>query len=517
MNANCPRKFSSAPRFCIPVARRLPAWMFLFLVVSVALGQDSVPDIVSAMKGGYFDLAVQLCLTAQKKTPRDPRAWTLEGIALTHLERPQEALAAYEHALQLDPHSLPALEGAAEVEYKLDSPRAVSLLDRILVIRPEDPTAHAMLAVMQYKGKDCARAVENFAQATAVIAGQPLGLTQYGYCLAELNRLEEAIPVFAQVLPLKPDSPSARYNLALAQWKSNHPTEALITLRPMIEGQSPDAELLSLAAEINDSAGNTPEAVELFRKAIQADPKNVQNYIGFAALSLNHDAFQAGIDMIDVGLTQIPTAAQLYLARGILYGELSQFDQSMSDFERANQLDPHLAFSSAAEGVLHSEKHDLKAAVESFRAEAKQHPDDALAQYLLAQTLAEQANTKGSPAYEEEIAAAKRALRLDPQLTAAHDLLSNIYLRDRQTKLALEQIHAALQSDPDDQTAVYHLILALRDTHQREQIPSLIKRLGELRRAEQAAAREKKRYQLATQPSGQMAGESIETAPKTSP
>ena len=66
---------------------------------------------------------------------------------------------------------------------------------------------------------------------------------------------------------------------------------------------------MSLAAEINDSVGNIPEAVELYRKAIQADPKNTQNYRGFAALSLNHEAFQAGIDMIDFGLTQIPQAA----------------------------------------------------------------------------------------------------------------------------------------------------------------------------------------------------------------
>ena len=118
--------------------------------------------------------------------------------------------------------------------------------------------------------------------------------------------------------------------------------------------------LLSLAAEINDSVGNTPEAVALYRKAIQADPKNTQNYLGFAALSLNHEAFQAGIDMIDFGLTQIPQAASLYLARGVLYGELSKFDQATADFEHANQLDPHLAFSATAEGVLHSEQRDLK-------------------------------------------------------------------------------------------------------------------------------------------------------------
>ncbi len=482
--------------------RRLTVSIGLLLATAFATGQNTVPDIVSAMKAGQFDLAINMCHAAEKASPKDPRIWTLEGIALTNLQRPEQALAAYNRALELDPRSLPALEGAAELEYKQGNKRAIPLLERILAIRPDDPTTHAMLAVMQYKEKDCARAIENFKQAGTVTANQPLALTQYGFCLTELNRFEESIPIFEQVVQLQPEAHDARYNLALAQWRSNHAADALVALQPLLESGNPDADLLSLAAEINDSAGNTPEAVALYRKAIQTAPGNLQNYLGFAALSLNHEAFQAGIDMIDFGLTQIPQAAQLYLARGILYGELSKFDQATADFDHANQLDPHLAFSSAAKGVLHSQERDLGAAVASFRAEAKRHPNDALTQYLLAEALAEQGNAKDSPAYKEEIAAANRALLLNPQMTAAHDLLSTVYLHNRQSSLAIEQSRAALKTDPNDQAAVYHLILALRETDQKDQIPALIKRLGELRRLDQAATSQKKRYQLSIGPTG---------------
>jgi tetratricopeptide (TPR) repeat protein len=480
---------------------RLDICVCLLFATTLAMGQDAVPDIVKAMKAGQFDLAVEMCHAAEKNSPNDPRLWTLEGIALSNLQRPEQAVAAYDRALKLDPQSLPALEGAAEIKYKQGSKGAIPLLERILAIHPEDPTTHAMLAVMQYKEKDCSQATGNFAQARAVISNQPLALTQYAVCLTELNRFEESVPVFEQVVQLQPGASGARYNLALAQWKSNHPADALVTLQPLLDTGNPDGDLLSLAAEINDSVGNAPQAVALYRKAIQADPKNTQNYLGFAALSLNHEAFQAGIDMIDFGLTQIPDAASLYLARGVLYGELSKFDQATADFEHANQLDPHLAFSATAEGVLHSEQRDLRAAVNSFRAEARQHPKDALTEYLLAEALSEQGNAVDSPAYKEEIDAANEALRLNPKLTEAHDLLSTIYLHNRQFKLAIEQARAALQTDPNDQAAVYHLILALRETDEKDQIPSLIKRLGELRRQDQAAAGQKKRYQLSIEPS----------------
>ena len=309
------------------------------------------------------------------------------------------------------------------------------------------------------------------------------------------------MPVFEQVVQLQPGASGARYNLALAQWKSNHGADALVTLQPLLDNGNSDGDLLSLAAEINDSVGNTPEAVALYRKAIQANPEKYAKLPGIRCSVAQPQAFQAGIDMIDFGLTQVPKAASLYLARGVLYGELSKFDQATADFEHANQLDPNLAFSATAEGVLHSEQRDLKAAVNSFRAEARQHPKDALTEYLLAEALSEQGNAVDSPAYKEEIDAANEALRLDPKLTEAHDLLSTVYLHNRQFKLAVEQARAALQTDPNDQAAVYHLILALRETDEKDQIPSLIKRLGELRRLDQAAAGQKKRYQLSIEPS----------------
>jgi tetratricopeptide (TPR) repeat protein len=91
-------------------------------------------------------------------------------------------------------------------------------------------------------------------------------------------------------------------------------------------------------------------------------------------------------------------------------------------------------------------------------------------------------------------------------LASAHDLLSTVYLHNRQTDLAIEHIRAALRIDPNDQAAVYHLILALRETDQKDQIPLLIKRLAELRRSEQAAASQKKRFQLSVESTGAAPG-----------
>jgi tetratricopeptide (TPR) repeat protein len=234
----------------------------------------------------------------------------------------------------------------------------------------------------------------------------------------------------------------------------------------------------------------------LLRKAILADPTNVDAYLDFADLSYDHASMQVGIDILNAGMTQLPNEARLYLARGILYTQLGKFDLATEDFATANRLDPKLTVLGAAEGLVASQQHKSAEALRAFRAAAKAQPKDALTQYLLAEALSQESLHQGSSDYAEELGAAKLACRLDPSMVPAHDLLATIYLRDGRSSLAIEQSKAALAIDPKDQQALYHLILALRKTGQRDQMSSVLKQLAALRNETQSEARQNKVYQL---------------------
>jgi hypothetical protein len=54
----------------------------------------------------------------------------------------------------------------------------------------------------------------------------------------------------------------------------------------------------------------------------------------------------------------------------------------------------------------------------------------------------------------------------------------------------------ALETDPKDQTAVYHLIQGLRKTETKSEIPGLLKRLAELRAESSRQEIERNRYKL---------------------
>ena len=457
---------------------------------------DDVGVIVNALRSHDFARALTLSQAALAKRPTDYRIWTLRGMALAGVGNQTRALSAYQSALKLSPNYLPALEGAAQTEFEMGHEGARSLLERVLAQRPDDATSHAMLGVLDYRSKNCAEAVKHFQRAAGAIAGQLGALSEYGACLAFLNRDEDAVAVFIQALALDPTRREARFNLALAQWDSHHADDALATLQPLMNATSADGDALDLGAEILEAKGDTPRATEVLRNAIVADPKRLNSYLQFAILSYDHASPRVGVDMLSAGLTQLPNEPRLYLVRGILLTQLGEFTQAAEDFDAADRIDPQLSFLGVAEGLVKSQQHQPAEALRQFRANVKAHPNEAYAHYLLAEELLEEGRPEGSPEYKEEVAAAERAVKLDPTLAAAHDLLSAVYLENGHTELAIEHARAALALDASDQQAVYHLIVATRKSDQKNELPALLKRLVDLRAAAKSDQAAGNRYRL---------------------
>ena len=368
------------------------------------------------------------------------------------------------------------------MEYLDADNRSEALAEHILLLRPDDPTAHAILAEIDSGKANCRDAVGHFQQAGKILDDQPRALSAYGVCLANLNRFNEAIPVFQRLVDLEPNKSNSLYNLALIQWKSNKADDAIGILDALVQGTNPDVSALMLDADIHESKGDTQQAIELLRNAIKSHPKNKDAYLDFANLSANHSSFSVGIDMLNIGLRYLPTQSELYLARGVLYCQLRRYKaKALLIFKPRNHLNPKLSFPGIAEGIAESQAHKSVEALATFRVQSQKHPDDALAQYLFAEALSEH-GVPSSPDDQEEIRAAKLAVKLDPTLQGAHDLLATDYLRAGKTDSAIHSRQEALKIDPNDQQALYHLILAMKKSGNKKDVDVLVERLLRVRR-----------------------------------
>jgi tetratricopeptide (TPR) repeat protein len=457
---------------------------------------DKIGPITSALRARHFNEAIQLLQPALQQSPQSAQLWTLQGIALSGEEHEKEALTSFRTALKFSPEYLPAVEGAAQLEYKAGSFAAIPLLQQVLKLRGNDPTSHAMLAVLFCKRGDCASAVQHFEQSGSLLDSQPSALQQYGACLVRLKQLDRAISVFARLVSLDSAESNARHYLATVQLMAERPKEAIETLAPLLQANDPNAKTLQLAAAAYETSGDTPQAVGLLRQAIVSDPRNLDLYLDFANISMDHQSSQVGIAMINSGLALQPNAASLYVARGVLYVQLAQYDQAEADFDKADALDPKQAIGSAALGLEAVQKNDPNQALATVRSKLAKRPNDAYLLYLQADILNQKGLDMGSPEFQSALRSVSKAVSLQPGLGPAHDLLAKLCLQAGQNREAIDHSRRALSIDPKDQAAVYHLIQALRKTGDKTELPDLLKRLAELRQEATKKEEQRNRYKL---------------------
>jgi len=478
---------------------RLGVLAALFASAPLVVAQsatDPIAPITSALRAGQFDNALQLLQPELERHPKNAQLWTLRGLALSGKGDKREALQAFRRALGVAPDYLPALEGAAQIEYDRGDKGAVALLQHVLELRPHDPTSHAMLAVLAYRRGDCATAAPHFEQSGSLLEAQPGALQEYGTCLVRLKETEKAISVLARALAQSNSDAGARYRLASVQMMAEHPKDAIDTLEPLLEENTTDVDVLELTALAYEAAGNTPEAVRLLREAILSNPHNVNLYLDFANVSVDHQSYLVGVSMLNAGIQAEPKAAALYLARGVLYVQLAQYDMAEADFAKADAIDPRQSIGSAAEGLAAVERKDPDRALATVRAKLAKKPKDAFLLYLRADILTERGPDPGSAEFREAMESAKRAISLRPSLAAARNVLAKLYLQSGQNGAAIEQSRQALGSDPKNQTALYHLIQGLRKSGQTDDLPDLLKRLAELRTESARQEAEHNRYKL---------------------
>jgi tetratricopeptide (TPR) repeat protein len=482
------------------VCPRKRALLVAILAAAAALPSQSqqadAGTVIQLLREHQDQAALSDTETLLAQHPHDCRLLSLRGIALNNLQRQAEAERSFHDALRNCPDDLAALEGAAEIAYAKKRPEAVELLEQILKLRPQDVTTHAMLASVDRAKGDCRAALPHFEASEALFGSRSEFREGYAYCLAQTEQYTQAEAVYRTVMEEAPNA-TARYNLALVEWKLQDAKAALETLRPLLASNANEMEL-TLGARVAEDAGDTPLAVQLLRSAILANPTDETNYLEFAQISFNHQSFQVGIDMIRAGLTQLPNAAPLYLARGVLEVQLSQPNEAIADFERAHALEPQLSLAMDAIGIVESQQYKQSTALNLFAAQAHLHPRDALLEYLYAEALSDA--KPETDVTDKAIAAAERSVALEPRYSAARDLLAQLWLRSNQPQKALEQALAALKIDPNDDVALYHEMMARRRLGQNDQVQVLAKQLAAMRSENIRKETESHRYVLKEAP-----------------
>lgn len=460
------------------------ACLLVFWAVSLdAQGASADADraaIGPLIKQGDYARALGAIEAAIARAPADAQLWTLKGLALTGMQRSDEALAAYHKALALEPRSMAPLQGAAEIEYRTRRPEARQTVERIVAIDPDNRVAHAMLGALAFERRDCEGAVAAFERSGPALDRNGEALDQFAHCLYVVGRYLDAASTFDRRQRLDPGDPGPRIKAALALHAAGRFTDALTRVEPLAAASGADPSVIDLAADLYDSLDRLSEAIGLLRGAIARTPAQESHYVTLGSICLKRESYDLAREIIDVGLRHLPRSAVLHTMRGVVHAQLGDFARAGEDFDSASRLQPDRPLGAVGRSLALQQTGQLDESIGVLRREAASHPDDAPTLFLLAQALIRSGVAPGTPAAREAEAALVRAVEVAPNFGQAHAELGKLYLKIGEPARAVTHLRRAIALTPSDRTATYSLLQALRQAGLDEETPAVAARLREL-------------------------------------
>jgi len=301
-----------------------------------------------------------------------------------------------------------------------------------------------------------------------------------GAMLVEEKEYAAAAREFGVARRTYSDPYTAGYDEALAYVNAGDYRSAIQTANELLSQGHETAELADLAATAYLKSGQTQQAYNALRLATHLDPKNEEAYVGLCQIALDHDNYDLGLELADIGLSHLPKSDRLYLHRGVMRAMKGQFSEAGQDFATAARLAPHAVVPAVALALVSMQSGQLDQAVTILRQAATQHADDYFAQYWFAEALLHAGAAPGSHQGDEAFAALQSSVRANPDFWHARSELGKVLLDRGEVDPAIVQLEKAADLNPSATAPLYLLAQAYRRKGNLERAGEIAARVGKM-------------------------------------
>ena len=264
------------------------------------------------------------------------------GNALQKLDRHEEALAAYDQAIALDPGAADAFNDRGTVlQYLQRYDEALASYDRAATLRPDD----ARVCYNQGTALlNLGRHEEALTRYDRAISFDPLHADAHmnrGLALQRLQRYEESLSDYDKALALNPGWADAYNDRGTALQSLQRHEEALVSYgkAAVLKPESADAcfnqgnALLALQ--------RCAEALTHYDRAISLEPHHVDAHFNRGSTLLNLHRNSEALASYERAAVLRPDYAGAYYNQGVALMSLERYVEALSRFEQAIFLNPH--------------------------------------------------------------------------------------------------------------------------------------------------------------------------------
>jgi tetratricopeptide (TPR) repeat protein len=462
-------------------------------LIDMALQEENLPQ------------AVTWLTTITQVTPWDDDAFHLQGTIYRLLNQPEQALLAYEQALE-------AYDKRPETHYEVgklylskdQSRKAILHLQQAVEQMPGELTYQILLADAHLSAQETARARVVLDRIATVSETDPEYQFVRGKFDHQIEQYENALTHFNRAIESLPDRADIHAAMGQTYMAQKRYTDAI---NAFITAQSHGMALPQIALPFGkalEAENQVTEAEDLYRQTLQQDPSRADLRLRFVKHLLNRKAVKEAIETLLVGIKLHPNRGDFHLLLGDLYASQNenvlairhyekalslgvsptdvaaqlahlylvqnQPEQAKTYFEKAHHAGTMNANIYAGLGMAEEQLGNSKAALNAFRQALKANPQHTQAQEAITR-LSKALRPKPQPPTAQNYAnraerayqsgdwtaaqsAYEKALGMSPKRSDWWSSLGTLYVQQGQPKRAETAFQNAIQNAP--QMPEYH-------------------------------------------------------------
>lgn len=403
--------------------------------------QNNLPAGLNPDEKKALETAILETEIAQGNTTA--QMWLERGNQLWRLKRYDEAIAAFEKAIALNPefvHLAHHGKGLALYRQRKYS-AALASFELATTLNPNYSAAFSWKSLSLQELNRWNQALVAIQGAIALQEHNPTYHNSKGNILSGLKQYPAAITAYDRAIKISPRSSFYR-SRALTYLESEQPKLALADYNRAVE-LDPKSSIVYLARSgFYDEQGQPELALADLNQSIKLNPNYGDGYNDRGLLYQNRQQDDLALADFNQAIAIEPNKIYAYNNRGWLYYRQGQLELALTDFNRAVEIDPNQADVYNNRGLVYKQQDRLDLALADYNQAIK-----------LDSSSSDAYSNRGSlydarQQLDLALADFNQAIKLNPENAGAYTNRGLLYSKRKKFALALADFNRAIEIDP---------------------------------------------------------------------
>jgi tetratricopeptide (TPR) repeat protein/glycosyltransferase involved in cell wall biosynthesis len=290
-----------------------------------------------------FALAEQVCQQILNATPAQgterATTWQILGMAQQRQGRLQEAIAAYEKAIALNPTDVRNYNNLGTALRALNQPEAaIAAYRKALEHRPDYPEAYSNLGNLLRQQGDLQEAIAAYQKALELDPSLVDALHGLGCIYQQLQQYEQAAQHLQQALRQNPRHPDVLNNLGNTLQRLKRFDAAVECYRRAIAERKTDPAFYNNLGAALQELGQVQASVKAYQYALKLQPTYADAHYNLGNNYKEQDRLEDAVVCYQQAIALRPDYAAAYNNLGLVLFEQNKLEESIEIYQKALAL-----------------------------------------------------------------------------------------------------------------------------------------------------------------------------------